>query len=173
MRHKIATIILSVCILLCSASCISQADTPSKGIIPMVNGILIDNEWKAVDAASLEKFDYALIYFSAHWCPPCKTFTPKLIAFYQSNHNDKNFEIVYVSADRTESEMKDYFATMPWLAIKYSEIRKSGLINRYAGPGIPCLVMLDKNGRVVSDTFQGKSYVGPNKVLQDLKAAIQ
>ena len=38
------------------------------------------------------------IYFSASWCPPCKTFTPKLIEFYNKvNENKKVFEIIFVA----------------------------------------------------------------------------
>ena len=27
-----------------------------------------------------------MIYFSAHWCPPCKAFTPVLKDFYEVSH---------------------------------------------------------------------------------------
>jgi len=30
-----------------------------------------------------------MIYFSAHWCPPCRKFTPKLIKFYKNMKKDK------------------------------------------------------------------------------------
>ena len=43
---------------------------------------------------------YVGIYFSAHWCPPCKAFTPVLTDFYNSvNKNGKIFEVIFVSSD--------------------------------------------------------------------------
>src|SRR5437764_9700345 len=43
------------------------------------------------------------LYFSAHWCPPCRKFTPELVQFYNRvapQHSE--FEIVFVSLDRTQ-----------------------------------------------------------------------
>ena len=40
------------------------------------------------------------IYFSAHWCPPCRGFTPILSEFYKvANQEKKQIEIVFVSCD--------------------------------------------------------------------------
>ena len=43
------------------------------------------------------------LYFSAHWCPPCRGFTPALGKFYDSIKDAKNFEIIFVSSDRDAS----------------------------------------------------------------------
>ena len=37
------------------------------------------------------------LYFSAHWCPPCRGFTPQLGKFYDQIKDAKNFEIIFVS----------------------------------------------------------------------------
>ena len=43
---------------------------------------------------------YVGIYFSAHWCPPCRNFTPVLAEFYNAvNQNGKIFEVIFVSSD--------------------------------------------------------------------------
>jgi nucleoredoxin len=39
---------------------------------------------------------------------------------------------------------------------------------KYAGTGIPCLVLVDASGAVLSHSYEGKTYVGPSKVLRDL-----
>ena len=63
------------------------------------------------------------LYFSAHWCPPCRAFTPQLAEFYKtvkSSHKD-DFDIVFVSSDKDEAGFKDYFASMPWKALPFSD----------------------------------------------------
>ena len=60
------------------------------------------------------------IYFSAHWCPPCRGFTPELAKFYNEHHAGKNFEIIFVSSDQTEDQFKTYYSEMPWLALSFA-----------------------------------------------------
>ncbi len=43
-------------------------------------------------------------------------------------------------------------------------------LKKYGGESIPCLVLLDASGRVISDTYAGTNYVGPEKVVADLEA---
>ena len=46
--------------------------------------------------------EVVFLYFSAHWCPPCKQFTPLLANLYKDiNKNNKRFEIIFVSLDKT------------------------------------------------------------------------
>ena len=43
------------------------------------------------------------LYFSAHWCPPCRGFTPKLAEWYKSvKETLPEFEIVFASSDRDQ-----------------------------------------------------------------------
>ena len=34
--------------------------------------------------------------------------------------NGENFEIVFISSDRDEKSFKEYYETMPWLALPFS-----------------------------------------------------
>eukprot|EP00959_Pyramimonas_sp_CCMP1952_P226731 4740719-Pyramimonas_sp.AAC.1 len=47
---------------------------------------------------------YIALYFSAHWCGPCRGFTPELIKTYNTlKAAGKPFEIVFVSSDNDEA----------------------------------------------------------------------
>ena len=125
---------------------------------------------KRVKEAELSPKDYYAIYYSAHWCPPCRKFTPQLVSFYNSySGKHDNFEIIFVSNDRSETKMEDYMKTtnMPWLALEFDQ--KSHPATRYSGNGIPCLVLLDNKGKVLADSYDGGRYVGPTYVMNALK----
>ena len=36
----------------------------------------------------LDGYKFYAIYFSAHWCPPCRGFTPMLTEFYNTVNKD-------------------------------------------------------------------------------------
>ena len=119
--------------------------------------------------------DYYAIYYSAHWCPPCRTFTPKLVDFYKSAAKQHpNFEIIFVSSDKDEDAMAEYMkeTKMPWLALDFDKKKSSRELTQFAGNGIPCLVLVDRNGKVLSDSYVNGKYVGPTKVMNDLKAQL-
>jgi nucleoredoxin len=121
----------------------------------------------------LDSKEYILIYYSAHWCPPCRAFTPELVKFYNENEDKANFEVVFVSSDKSENDMKEYMksTSMPWIAVNFKEIGKSG-IKKFAGQGIPCLVLLDKNRNVIADSYEGQKYLGPQQVLDKFEKII-
>ena len=104
---------------------------------------------------------YIGIYFSAHWCPPCRGFTPKLAKFYNNlkTDNPDNFEIVFASSDNTDSDFDSYYAEMPWVALPYAERDlKAKLSQTHNVQGIPMLIIIDaSDGSVI--TSEGRSKV--------------
>jgi nucleoredoxin len=92
------------------------------------------------------------LYFSAHWCPPCRGFTPELVKKYEAiKAAGKNFEIVFVSSDRSDKDFQEYFAEMPWLALKYADRNlKNELSKAFGVSGIPSLVLLDSDFSVIT-----------------------
>lgn len=44
-----------------------------------------------------------LLYFSAHWCPPCRKFTPLLAEGYK-NSTKNNYDMIFISHDRSEHD---------------------------------------------------------------------
>ena len=125
------------------------------------------------DDEELEKKKLIALYFSAHWCAPCRKFTPELVDYYNrvaTQHPE--FEIVFVSFDKSQFAMETYMreANMPWPAIDFQKLKGKDAIRKYAGDGIPCLVLVDATGKVISSTYAGAQYLGPAKVLGDLAA---
>jgi nucleoredoxin len=59
---------------------------------------------------------------------------------------------------------------MPWPAVDYQKLESKEAIRKYAGSGIPCLVLVDSTGKVISDSYAGTEYLGPDKVLVALDA---
>ena len=118
---------------------------------------LIDNQGKEYETATELEGKYVLIYFSAHWCPPCRQFTPMLVKTYQTLKN-KNipFEIVFNSWDKSQDQFRDYFSSMPWKAIPTFNYKKN-LDKQFKVSGIPTLVVLDKDGNTV--TVKGRNGV--------------
>jgi nucleoredoxin len=107
-----------------------------------------------VPTSSLSDAKMIVIYMSAHWCAPCREFTPKLELFYESaNFDERAVEIVFSSWDRTQEEFDNYYSSMPWLAIPFSEseIRES-LKERYGITKIPTVLLVRKDGTLVSST---------------------
>merc|ERR1719440_1761873 len=102
------------------------------------------------------------LYFSAHWCPPCRGFTPKLAEFYKDGLKDK-MEIFFVSSDRDQKAFDEYFAEMPWQALPYEKREEKGTLSDMFGvSGIPAFVVLNNDGTLI--TTDGRS-----KIAQDPK----
>jgi len=100
------------------------------------------------------------IYFSAHWCGPCRNFTPKLVETYKKvKAKNPGFEIIFASSDRDEASFKEYFAEMPWIAIPFADrARKEALSDRFNVGGIPTFVMLDENFDIINK--EARSSIG-------------
>ncbi|CAD7966194.1 unnamed protein product [Amoebophrya sp. A25] len=138
------------------------------------------SQWTSVDTdtALPPNLDCIVLYFSAHYCPPCRQFTPQLVErSLRAKLLRKSFEIVFVSADPNHAEWQNYYKLMPWLALPYEESQKRApqLLQQLGLRGIPSAVIYWKNGKIET---QGRqlllqpgffSNVGPR--LQMLEAS--
>ena len=67
-------------------------------------------------------------------------------------------QVVFVSSDQDQAGFDDYFSQMPWLALPYNQReRKDNLSSQHGVSGIPSLVLLDRQGNVI--TTNGRSVV--------------
>ncbi|KAJ8310470.1 hypothetical protein KUTeg_012335 [Tegillarca granosa] len=102
---------------------------------------------------------YNGLYFSAHWCPPCRGFTPVLAEQYTKMKGEgKNFEIIFISSDRDQSAFDEYYNEMPWNALPFTATEQiQNVKQRYGIRGIPTLVILDTDGSTISQ--DGRSLI--------------
>uniref|UniRef100_A0A7S4K6K6 protein-disulfide reductase n=1 Tax=Odontella aurita TaxID=265563 RepID=A0A7S4K6K6_9STRA len=105
--------------------------------------------------------EFVLFYASAHWCGPCRQFTPQLTNWYKSVKRQPagtGVDVVFLSADHDEGSFKSYYSTMPWLAVPYDSDAREGLMAHIRVQGIPRLCVLDgRTGRIIEDNAVGKS----------------
>lgn len=91
---------------------------------------------------------FVAVYFSAHFCPPCRAFTPRLAAAYTAGLSNK-LNVIFVSKDRDEHAFNEYYTEMPWFALPYADrARASALFSRFGVETIPHLVVLKPDGSV-------------------------
>jgi nucleoredoxin len=145
------------------------AATFSYHLVKLDHGVLVP-----FNSSNLNSVKYFAFYYSASWCPPCRAFTPKLVDFYnQFKPQHPNFELIFVNHDNSAADMLSYVKddSMPWPAARFEDIDGSNA-NQYCGEGIPDLVLVDDAGKVLSNSFDGSNYLGPDKVLDDIKRLV-
>lgn len=115
-----------------------------------------------------------LVYFGAGWCPDCRRFSPSLVEAYdQQAANERRFEVLLVSRDRSEEEMLKFMKTekMTWPALSYAKIAGAQKVEElYSGHGIPCLTVVNRQGKVV---LQSKSDQDGEELLREVKRMVK
>lgn len=126
---------------------------------------LLDAAGKAVSPDKL-KGKLVAIYFSAHWCPPCKAFTPKLVAF--RDKNEAGLEVVFVSYDKSQQEKDKYMqeTQMKWPTVPFQSQSGKDLAKKFSVRGIPTLVVLSPKGNTVSTAARMEVTKDPDKCIE-------
>lgn len=94
------------------------------------------------------------LYFSAHWCPPCRMFTPVLAEAYKEMKDEcaAPVEVVFISSDRSNADMLKYMDEShgAWYAIKYGDTFQQELKTKYGVSSIPTLIIIKRDGTVIT-----------------------
>ena len=106
-------------------------------------------------ALSLDSYKgkVVLLDFWATWCPPCRAAIPNLKANYAKYH-DQGFEVVGVSLDRGDAELRKYIAdnAMPWPQLfdaKHPDAKTYGV------KAIPFSLLIGKDGTIAAVNPEG------------------
>jgi len=131
-----------------------------KSFWDMIKGDLLTTGGQKVDAVSHLKATTAFgVYFSAHWCGPCRQFTPVLTETYKTlKAAGKKFEVVFVSGDHSQHEFDEYFGSMPWSAIPFTDKGRNEVLNQhFEVEGIPHFVLLEgATGKVITKNARAR-----------------
>lgn len=133
---------------------------------------VIDGKGDKVSLEDLKKRKTLVFYFSAHWCPPCRGFTPKLsetykkmVQRYKDEGKEQDFEFIFVSWDNDKDEFDKYFADMPWKAINYGDENFPGLKETmeeiFPIKGIPHLGVMKPDGTIINEACRGDAEADP------------
>ena len=123
------------------------------------------------DPSATENKKLIAFYYSAHWCAPCRKFTPQLVDYYNRiAPQHPEFQLVFVSFDRSRFNWETYMreTKMPWLALDYDQVASQAGLRNLGGESIPSLLVLDDTGHVVASSYEGERYVGPQNALATL-----
>jgi thiol-disulfide isomerase/thioredoxin len=89
-----------------------------------------------------------LVDFWATWCGPCRREMPNVRALYEKNGN-RGFEVVGVSLDEDQEALAAYLDEneIPWETLAGEGTQD--LADQYGVRGIPTMMLIDKEGKVV------------------------
>lgn len=135
----------------------------SPSLYDMISGQLLSKTGGNVDCLKSIKGSVFGLYFSAHWCGPCRQFTPRLSGIYEQLRKEgKKFEIIFVSFDHDSAGFNEYYGTMPWLAIPFGDDRIKYLSQKYEVEGIPTLILCNEEGEIISKNGRMLMESNPN-----------
>eukprot|EP00483_Globobulimina_turgida_P008654 UN08672 len=144
---------------------------------------VINQNGRKIALSDLSKDNEVIgIYFSAHWCGPCRKFTPELKERYSNwVEKKKALKLVLVSLDKERESFDEYYGSMhtDWFAISFNETERRKDVNARLNlnQSIPCLIFVDsktgevfaRNGRTIVQNdvngidFPWKNYKVPYK----------
>lgn len=87
------------------------------------------------------------LYFSAHWCGPCRNYTPVLAKKYKEG--ELGLTIIFNSWDRDPASFESYYKEHPWAAIPFRFKEKLEASSAFKQPqGIPSLLLFNEEGNL-------------------------
>ena len=121
------------------------------------------------DVQQLKTKKYLIVFFGARWSESSQKFTARLVEFHNevSRNGDNDLGVIFVSMDRNPFDMGKFMreTAMPWPGVHVHSPGSKELRTRYAGPGVPCLVLLDEHDNILARSHDetGKNF--PMRVI--------
>jgi thiol-disulfide isomerase/thioredoxin len=120
-----------------------------------IEGLTMDG--KKFDWEKFSKGKVVLVDFWATWCGFCLREIPEMKRLYRAYH-DRGFEIVGLAGDDTREPLEHFLesAEIPW-TIVYGKEGPSPTIEYYGIAGFPTMILVAKDGKVVSLNARGET----------------
>merc|ERR1719311_1320821 len=145
----------------------SSVGSPMASLTDVLGETLLGKDGELATGTALKDKKAIALYFSAHWCPPCRGFTPKLADWYAKDLQNKGLEVVFVSSDRDEDAFKEYYGEQPWLALPFADRERKEMLNKkYKVQGIPSVVILGPDGKII--TTEGRKAISTDETGENI-----
>jgi thiol-disulfide isomerase/thioredoxin len=89
-----------------------------------------------------------IISFWATWCPPCRKELP-LLAAIASEGKASNVEVIAINLKESRTRYRQALRIMDEYPIRFAHDRNGSVARRFGVRGIPHLLIVDSEGRIV------------------------
>lgn len=150
---------------------LQKPEQRSSRLAAALQGKLVDAQGRSEPSERLADTQLFAVYFGAGWCGPCRQFSPGFVsALAPLLERNPRLAVVYLSNDKTPAAMQSYMqkVQMPWPGVRLQAWSRDPALMSYARGMVPQLVILDRHGKILADSFQGDRYIGPKTAFQEL-----
>jgi len=153
----------------------AESTPPTDQVYRVLKGDLVvrhEGAFVPYDDESLQSKKFFLFFFSANGSPAGRQFTKRLVDYYELTIGQHpTLAVVFFSADRSQFGMETYMnqSNMPWPAVAFARIgAQAAAMQIDVVHEIPCLLLLDSSGRLLSKSGSEQNGGGLDEVLGDL-----